>query len=74
MSLFPNLITGFVPEFVRAYTAVVEHESIAIAYWISFYVIGVLAAFNIFASLIIDIFLVTKDKCQKVQETTLSPP
>ena len=48
VSLFANLITGFVPEFYEAYTTVSEHAMFAVCFWVSFYVVGVLASFNIF--------------------------
>ena len=48
VSLFANLITGFVPEFYEAYTTVTEHPTVAVVFWVSFYVVGVLASFNIF--------------------------
>jgi hypothetical protein len=57
VSLYVNLITSFVPEFYEAGTAVFPIPGVASLYWVSFYIIGILMVFNVFASFIIDIFL-----------------
>ena len=69
MSLFVNLCTAFVPEFFEAYTAVYHTPFIAVVFWVSFYVVGVLIAFNIFGAFIIDVFITQMEhKGQSVVE------
>jgi len=75
VSLFVNLITSFVPEFYEAYTTVSPWPWCAVIFWVSFYLIGIMIGFNIFASLIIDVFCVqmdTKDKPGVVQNEAVS--
>jgi hypothetical protein len=57
VSLYVNLITAFVPEFYEAGVAVFPVPAVAATYWVSFYIVGILMVFNVFASFIIDIFL-----------------
>ena len=57
VSLFVNLVTAFVPEFYEAFVAVSSTPWLAVVFWVSFYVIGVMVVFNVFASFIIDLFL-----------------
>jgi len=73
VSLFANLVTAFVPEFYEAYTAVHTYPIVAVAFWVSFYIVGILVIFNIFASFIIDVFLAQYESNEKSiaeQETT----
>lgn len=65
ISLFVNLITAFVPEFYEAFSAVSKFPMVAVIFWVSFYVIGVLVVFNVFASFIIDIFLAQYENAEK---------
>jgi hypothetical protein len=57
VSLFVNLVTAFVPEFYEAFCAVSDFPWLAVVFWVSFYVVGVMVVFNVFASFIIDLFL-----------------
>ena len=62
VSLYVNLITAFVPEFYEAFCAVSSTPWLAVLFWVSFYVIGVMIVFNVFASFIIDLFLAVYDQ------------
>jgi len=57
VSLFVNLTVSFVPEFYAAFTAVLGIPCVSEMFWISFYVVGGLMIFNVYASFIIDLFL-----------------
>lgn len=41
----------------KAYTAVASSPMVAVVYWVSFYVIGILMVFNVFGAFIIDVFI-----------------
>jgi len=70
ISLFVNLITAFVPEFYEAYSAVSSSPMVAVIFWVSFYIVGVLVVFNVFASFIIDLFLAQYENKEKSEATT----
>lgn len=57
VSLFVNLTVSFVPEFYFAFTAVLRVPFVSEIFWVSFYVVGGLMIFNVYASFIIDLFL-----------------
>lgn len=68
VSLFTNLVTSFVPEFYEAFTTVAPYPWLAVVYWVSFYIAGVMVVFNVFASFIIDLFLAVYE--DGIQEET----
>uniref|UniRef100_A0A7S2MR56 EF-hand domain-containing protein n=2 Tax=Octactis speculum TaxID=3111310 RepID=A0A7S2MR56_9STRA len=70
VSLFANLITGFVPEFYGAFCIIEPYPFVGAIFWGSFYAIGVLIIFNVFASFIIDLFLeLMKDENEEGKES-----